>query len=118
MSHPPVSNFLKLLAAGRFVRKILVELENLHITLYYYYKCTTKVIILIHTTKLFADYYQPMAKIIGLLVRIDRNSGGTIADNHKKFSIIHCWFSIISYLCKINGRYYNGEYYFVSYEIL
>jgi len=49
-----------------------------------FYKCATKVIILIYFTKLFPNYFQPKAKKIGLPVRISRNIGGTIADNHKK----------------------------------
>ena len=50
------------------------------------YICAVKVIILTSTTKLFTDYFQSMAKIIGLFISIDRNFGGIIADNQKIFT--------------------------------
>jgi hypothetical protein len=56
-----VSPFPEPPAAGRFVRKILVKLENLHIT-FYFINAEAKVIILIYFTKLFPDYFHPSAK--------------------------------------------------------
>ena len=54
--YQPVKQVLTEIAtADRFVGEILVELENLHLQLFY--KCTAKVVILIVTTKSFTYYF-------------------------------------------------------------
>ncbi|MBQ8128536.1 MAG: hypothetical protein IJ176_09075, partial [Prevotella sp.] len=52
------------------------------------YKCATKVIILIITTKHFPNYFQLMAKKIGQPRQATRNFGGMIADNHINYTYL------------------------------
>ena len=68
-----VSPFPEPPPTGRFVRKILVKLVNLHVT-FYFINAGAKVIILIYFTKHFPDYFYLRFKKIGLPVRISRKS--------------------------------------------